>query len=77
MAPSTLAQARRKKLTWIVLGVTVVALIAALTIRQIDPGNSPLVTIAYQGLGAVAGVGAAFVLIIMPLYAWQERKKDR
>ena len=75
MALNSLAKARLRKLTLIVLTVTIVAFVAALVIRESDRGSSPLLTVIYQGLGGIAGLGTAFVLVFVPLYAWQESRK--
>jgi hypothetical protein len=75
MAMNALTKARLGKLTLIVLAVTVVAFVAALAIRESDNGSSPLLTIIYQGLGAIAGLGTAFVVVFVPLFSWQESRK--
>lgn len=72
-----LTKARLRKSTLIVLVVTIVAFVAALAIRESDNGSSPLLTAIYQGLGAIAGLGTAFVVVFVPLYSWQERRKNR
>lgn len=77
MAMTSLTKARLRKSTLIVLVVSVVAFVTALIIRQADSGSSPLLTILYQGLGAIAGLGAAFVVVFVPLYSWQESRKIR
>lgn len=77
MALSTLAKARRKRIFLIILSVTVVVLVVALVLKALDNGSSPLLTITYQGLGGVAGLGAAYVLVLGPLIELQERKKER
>jgi hypothetical protein len=51
--------------------------VAALIIRESDHGSSSLLTIIYQGLGAIPGLGTAFVVVFVPLYWWQESRKSR
>ena len=77
MAMTSLTKARLRKSTLIVLVVTIVAFVVALAIRESDNGSSPLLTIIYQGLGAIAGLGTAFVVVFVPLYAWQESRKNQ
>jgi hypothetical protein len=77
MAMTSLTQARLRKSTLIVLVVTVVAFVAALSIRELEHGSSSLLTTIYQGLGAIAGLGTAFVVVFVPLYSWQESRKNR
>jgi hypothetical protein len=77
MTEAPLARARLRKATLIVLIVTVVALAAALILRGLDNGSSPLLRITYELLGAVAGIGTAFLLVFVPLYMWQEHRKAR
>jgi cell division protein FtsW (lipid II flippase) len=77
MAMTSLTKARLRKSTLIVLVVTVVSFVAALIIRESDNGSSLLLTIIYQGLGAVAGLGVAFVVVFVPLFSWQESRKNR
>lgn len=50
--------------------VTIVALAAAFNFRELDHGS-----IIFQGLGAIAGT--AFVVVFVPLYSWQEGRKNR
>jgi ABC-type transport system involved in cytochrome c biogenesis permease subunit len=77
MIEDPLARARLRKATLIVLVVTVVAFAAALILRGIADGSFPLLTITYELLGAVAGIGTAFLLVFVPLYVWQEHRKAR
>lgn len=77
MTGASLAIARLRKATLIALIVTVVAFASALILRGLDNGSSPLLTITYEFLGAVAGMGTAFLLVFVPLYAWQENRKAR
>lgn len=77
MAMTSLTRARLRKATLIVLLVTVVAFVATLAIRESDHGSSALLTIIYQGLGAIAGLGTAFVVVFVPVYSWQESRKNR
>jgi len=77
MAMTSLSRTRLRKSTLIALGVTTVAFVAAFTIRELDHGSSPLLTAIYQGLGAIAGLGTAFVVVFVPLYSWQESQKNR
>ena len=77
MTEAPLARARLRKATLIVLIVTVVAFAAALILRGLDDGSSPLLTITYELLGAAAGTGTAFLLVFAPLYVWQEHRKTR
>lgn len=77
MALQPLTKARLRKSTLIVLAVTIVALVAALMIRELDHESSPLLTIIYQGLGDIAGLGTAFVVVFVPLYVWQEKRRNR
>ncbi len=76
MAMTSLTKARLRKATLIVLVVTIVAFVSALAIRESDQGSSPLLTIIYQGLGGIAGLGTAFVVVFVPMYAWQESRKN-
>ena len=76
MAMTSLTKARLRKSTLIVLVVTIVAFVVALAIRESDNGSSPLLTIIYQGLGAIAGLGTAFVVVFVPLFSWQESRKN-
>lgn len=74
---TSLTKARLRKSTLIVLVVSIVAFVVALAIRESDNGSSTLLTIIYQGLGAIAGLGTAFVVVFVPLYAWQESRKNQ
>jgi len=74
---ASLARARLRKATLIALIVTVVAFAAALNLRGLDNGSSPLLTITYELLRAVAGMGTALLLVFVPLYTWQENRKAR
>ncbi|WP_226760935.1 hypothetical protein [Arthrobacter sp. SO3] len=74
---TSLTKARLRKSTLIVLVVTIVTFVVALTSGESDHGSSPLLTIIYQGLGAIAGGGTAFVVVFVPLYSWQESRKNR
>ena len=77
MTMTSETKARSRKATLTVLLVTIVAFASALAIRESDHGSSPILTIIYQGLGGIAGLGAAFVLVFVPMYTWQESRKHK
>lgn len=77
MTRSSLAKARLTKATLIVVVVTIAAFVTALILRELDGNSSPLLRITYETLGAVAGLGTAFVLVFVPIYTWQEHRKEQ
>jgi hypothetical protein len=77
MTESSVSRARLRKITLIVLFVTIAAFVTALILRDLDSGSFPLLKITYEMLGAIAGLGTAFVVVWVPMFAWQERRKAR
>jgi hypothetical protein len=66
MTESSLSRARLRKITLIVLVVTIAAFVTALILRGLDSGSFPLLKITYETLGAIAGLGTAFVVVWFP-----------
>jgi hypothetical protein len=63
MTDSSLSRTRLRKITLIVLVLTIAAFVTALILRELDRGSFPLLKIIYETLGAIAGLGTAFVVV--------------